>query len=251
VGEVAVAAVSAPRRLWAPPERWTEADIRLPPPEAHHAQRVLRLRAGDEVTVLDGAGRTARCVLVDEFSSDPRLAIVERASHPRPAPEIVVYQGAAKGAKVDTVVGRLGALGAAEVVVFSSERSVVSWDTGKSARVAERWAAVARSAAKQSGNPWITATGPPLAWPDLIERVEREPRAVLLWEEADMALRKVVAGERLALVVGPEGGITPAEAAALRSVGAMPASLGPRILRTEEAAVAAVIGVLWHFGVIG
>jgi 16S rRNA (uracil1498-N3)-methyltransferase len=84
-----------------------------------------------------------------------------------------------------------------------------------------------------------------------VARIERERRAVLLWEEADMVLRKVVAGGRLALVVGPEGGITPAEAAALQGVGAVPASLGPRILRTEEAAVAAVIGVLWHFGVIG
>lgn len=248
---VTVATVSAPRRLWAPPELWTEAEVRLPAQEAHHARRVLRLRAGHEVTVLDGAGRTARCVLADEFANDPRAAIVEHETHPRPAPEVVVYQGAAKGAKIDSVVGRLGALGAAEVVVFSSERSIVSWDKSKSARLEERWAALARAAAKQSGNPWITSTGPPLTWPELIARLESEPRAVLLWEDADTRLRNVVAQGRLALVIGPEGGITAAEAGALQQAGAAPASLGPRILRTEEAAVAAVIGLLWHFGAIG
>jgi 16S rRNA (uracil1498-N3)-methyltransferase len=245
------AAVSAPRRLWAPPEHWTEAEVRLPPEEVHHAERVLRLRAGDEITVLDGAGRTARCVLAGELSSNPRAAIVESALHPRPNPEIVVYQGAARGTKVDSVVGRLGALGAAEVVVFSSERSVVSWDADKSERLAERWAGLARAAAKQSGNPWITATALPLTWTDLLVRIEQEPSAVMLWEEARTALRNVVSGWRIAVVVGPEGGISRAEAAALESAGAVPASLGPRILRTEEAAVAAVIGLLWHFGAIG
>jgi 16S rRNA (uracil1498-N3)-methyltransferase len=243
--------VSAPRRLWAPPECWSAAAVRLPPEEAHHAARVLRLRDGDEVTVIDGRGRTARCQLAHGFADDPRAAILDSVSHPRPRPEIVVYQGAAKGAKVDEVVGRLGALGAAELAVFSSERAVVSWDESKASRLGTRWAALARAAAKQSGNPWIMATGAPLTWPELVARVEREPHSVLLWGEAEVALREVITGERIALIAGPEGGIAGAEAAALQAAGAVSASLGPRILRTEEAAVAAVVGLLWHFGAIG
>jgi 16S rRNA (uracil1498-N3)-methyltransferase len=243
--------MSEPRRLWAPPECWSPREVRLPPEEAHHAARVLRLRDGDEVTVIDGLGRIASCELVRGFEDDPRTAILHSVSHPRPRPEIVVYQAAAKGTKVDSVAGRLGALGAAELAVFTSERAVVSWDARKASRLGARWAAVARAAAKQSGNPWVMATGAPLAWPELVARIEAEPHSVLLWEEAGLPLRDVISGERIALVVGPEGGIAAAEAAALQGAGAVSASLGPRILRTEEAAVAAVVGLLWHFGAIG
>jgi 16S rRNA (uracil1498-N3)-methyltransferase len=201
--------------------------------------------------IMDGAGRAATCELVDGFAGDPRAAILHTVSHPRPRPEIVVYQGAGKGSKVDSVVERLGALGAAELVVFSSERSVVAWDATKAARLRTRWAAVARAAAKQSGNPWIMATSAPLQWPELVARVEREPHSVLLWKEAHVALREVISEERIALIAGPEGGIARAEAVSLEAVGAVSASLGPRVLRTEEAAVAAVVGLLWHFGAIG
>jgi 16S rRNA (uracil1498-N3)-methyltransferase len=226
--------------------------VHLPAEEAHHATRVLRLRQGHEVAVIDGAGRVARAVLEEGRDGGLAASILEVTTHPRTAPALAVYQGAAKGNKIDGLTERLGALGVAELRVFRSQRSVVSWNAPRRARLAERWQARARSAAKQSRNPWFMTTGPPLEWPELISCVAREDAAVVLWEEADSPLRAALdTRTRVALVVGPEGGISPGEAGELEAAGARLASLGPRILRTEDAAVVGVTGVLWHFGAIG
>jgi 16S rRNA (uracil1498-N3)-methyltransferase len=245
--------VSAPPYLWAPPDAWSEEEVRIPTDESHHALTVLRLGEGAEVAVIDGDGRLARCVLGPRSRAGVGARILEVFAQPtRPDPQLVVYQGAAKGAKVDGVIERLAALGVAETRVFSSERSVVSWDETKRARLEARWTAVARSAAKQSRSPWIMGTGSPLAWPELLASVESERDALVLWEEATEGLRDALSeGPRLALVVGPEGGLSSREATGLAEAGGRLVSLGPRILRTEEAAVVAAAGLLWHFGTIG
>jgi 16S rRNA (uracil1498-N3)-methyltransferase len=249
--------MSAPPFLWAPPESWSELAVALPPEESHHVLRVLRLRVGDELAVIDGAGRVARCLLdrrSDSGGVEARVLEVSRL--PRPRLELVVYQGAAKGAKADAVTERLAALGVAEMHVFSSWRALVSWDGPKRRRLEDRWRALARAAAKQSRSPWVMSTGAPLEWPELVASVRRERLPLVLWEEAHEPARGPLAGPlaepgRVALIVGPEGGLAQGEAEELSAAGAHLVSLGPRILRTEEAAVVAAAGVLWHFGAIG
>ena len=237
----------------APPPCWTAGEVRLPPEESHHARRVLRVSPPDVITVTDGEGTVANCS-VRSISNDAVVAeVVERSVHRRLRPEVVVYQAEAKSSKVDAVVERLAELGVAETYAFESARTVARWDAKKVQRLDERWTVIARSAAKQSRNPFVMGTKPGLDFSDLIARIGREPLAVCLWEEASLPLRTALMSpaERVALVVGPEGGFERAEAEALADAGAQLVSLGPRILRTENAAFAATSALLFHYGLLG
>ena len=225
----------------------------MPRDESHHALKVMRVAPPDVVTVTDGRGLVARCAAA-RVEDDVLVAeVLERETHRRPRPELVVYQGAAKGNKADEVVEKLAELGVAEVRVYESKRSVARWDEAKVARLNERWGAVTRAAAKQSRNPFATEAVAGVSWTQVVREVGREPLPVVLWEEATLPLRTALldGAERIALVVGPEGGLEPAEAEELANAGAQLVSLGPRILRTENAAVVTAAAVLYRYGLIG
>ena len=235
------------------PEDWGPDRVLLPADESHHALDVLRLGISDPVLVTDGAGAVVRGTLAGAEGGRAVVRIVERTHHDRPRPEIVVYQGAAKGHKLDGVIERLAELGVAQAIVFHSARAVVRWDERKIARVQQRWAAIARAAAKQARSPFVLSPFAAIAWDDLVRAVAAEPEALVLWEGASSPLRAAVGApsDRIALVVGPEGGLTDDEADALSAAGARVVSLGSRILRTENAAFAAASALLWHYGLFG
>lgn len=238
--------------FYAPPEDWGEAAIVLPADESHHA-RVLRVAPPDVITVADGRGSVARAAVTGELQGRLSVEILERKIERAPKPRLAVYQGAAKGHKVDEVIERLAELGTAETWIYSSQRSVVHWDDEKARRRADRWRAIARSAAKQSRNPYVMETGAALSWTELVRRIAREHLPIVLWEEAGLPLRTALIAEpeRIALVVGPEGGLAREEAEQLADAGAQLVSLGPLVLRTEVAPVVAASALLWHYGVIG
>lgn len=227
--------------------------MHLPDDEAHHALRVLRVAPPDVITVTDGEGTVARCAIRSAADGNVTAEVVERTSHRRLRPQVVVYQGAAKGSKVDSVIERLAELGVAEAYSFSSTRSVVRWNTSKLERLDQRWSSIARSAAKQSRSPFVMKTGAGLGFDALIERIRSEQLAACLWEDASLPLRTALSSpaERVALIVGPEGGLERSEAEALADAGARLVSLGPHILRTENAAFAGVAALLFHYGLIG
>ncbi|MDQ3985870.1 MAG: 16S rRNA (uracil(1498)-N(3))-methyltransferase [Actinomycetota bacterium] len=237
----------------APPEGWAGSEIRLDREETHHAVNVLRVASPDVVTVADGNGRVARCS-VARLEGDTLVAeILEVVEHRRLRPEVVVYQGAAKGKKLDDAFERLAELGIGQFWAFGSARSVVEWDRNKTERVVQRWQALARSGAKVARSPFTTDVGGVLSWTELLRRIAQETFSVVLWEEASLPMRTAFVGEpdRIALVVGPEGGLERAEAEALADAGGQLVSLGPRIFRTENASVVAVSALLFHFGLIG
>jgi 16S rRNA (uracil1498-N3)-methyltransferase len=239
--------------FFVPQQDWGESEVVLPLEESHHAQKVLRVAPPDVITVTDGEGAVARCSVARSEGGRIVAEVLQRDDRRPLKPTIAVYQGAAKSSKVDDVVERLAELGVAETWVYFSERAVVRWDDDRARTRAERWRALARSAAKQSRNAFVMATGPPVGWSELVRRVAREQFTLALWEEASLPLRAglVEGAEKVALVVGPEGGLTRAEAEELAEAGAQLVSLGPHILRTENAAVVATSALLYHFGLIG
>ena len=221
--------------------------------ESHHALDVLKVSPPDVITVTNGAGRVARCA-VREVADGRVIADILQVDEHRPLrPRIVVYQGAAKGRKLDDTVEKLAEMGAAEFWTYNSERSVANWDKDKSDKVTTRWRSIARAATKVARSPFTTEVGGVLSWTELVRRVTREEFTVVLWEEASLPLRTALdgTGSRVALVVGPEGGLARGEAEALADAGAQLVSLGPRIFRTENASVVATASLLYHYGLIG
>ncbi|MDQ4065018.1 MAG: 16S rRNA (uracil(1498)-N(3))-methyltransferase [Actinomycetota bacterium] len=234
-------------------EPWSSTEVTLPVDESHHALKVMRVKPPDVITITDGRGTVARAAASRIDQGRLVVEILESVQRRPLKPEVVVYQGAPKGSKADDVIERLAEVGIAETTIFSSTRAVVRWDEERIARLEDRWRSLARAASKQSRNPFVMNIGGALSWDELLSRVEGEPLAIVLWEEASLPLRTALGGsaDRVALVIGPEGGFDRAEAEALADAGAQLVSLGPRILRTENAALVAAAALQYHFGLIG
>ena len=188
--------------------------------DRQHLERALRLRAGDPLTVGDGAGRWRPCRFGDRVEPVGEVVSVAAAS-----PELAVGFAVLKGGRSETIVQKLTELGVDRIVPFVAERSVVRWDEAKTVRLAQRWRRVAREAVMQCRRLWLPAVEPVRPFDEL-----EHSEAVLAVSEG----RTLAAGENFVLV-GPEGGWTEGELAAVhRHV-----CLGPHIMRAETAAIAA------------
>jgi 16S rRNA (uracil1498-N3)-methyltransferase len=196
--------------------------------DRHHLERVLRLRAGDALTVGDGAGAWRACRLAVE--PDP-VGEIQRVA--RPAVSLTVAFALIKGGRPDFVVQKLTELGVDSIVPFVAARSIVRWDDERAIRHLERFRRVAREAVMQSRQPWLPSVDPVADFATVVSL----PGAAMADRGGDP-----VSLERPALLVGPEGGWSDEE----RRVEVPRVALGPAVLRAETAAVAAgtVLGAL-------
>ena len=208
--------------------------------DARKIVSVLRLRDGDRIEVVDSTGTAfdARLQVDGGLVEATLVDVLERAPDDRRS--IDVAQAVPKGTKMDFVVEKATELGAAAILPFYSERSVVR-DAG--AGKAERWRRVAKAAAQQSGRRNVPAVESPIEFASLVSRFRRYDLVLFPWELADRvplreALPALLAGARRVLVVvGPEGGFSHTEADAATAAGGRTVWLGHRILRTETAAM--------------
>ena len=234
-------------RFYLPPDQCLDASLWLTGREAHHALRVVRLRRGQRVTVLDGAGHEFLCD-VQEFDRDKvRLSVAEKHSLPPPPCRLTLAQALPKGKIMDAIVQKATELGAIRVVPVLSERVVAQLDPNEAAHRAQKWQLVAIEAIKQCGAPWLPRIELPLTPAQFLARKETFELPLLASLQKDLRpareyLRTFQAErgrlpQSVCVWVGPEGDFTPAEAQAIQSGGALPISLGPLVLRTETAAV--------------
>lgn len=194
--------------------------------DRRHLERSLRLRAGDGITVADGAGswRLARLGPVVEPEGPVWM-------EPAPSQTRVVGFAPVKGDRSELIVQKLTELGVDVIVPLVTERSVVRWDDRRVAKNRERHGRIAREAAMQSRNPRLPRVDDPH---DLVQFLTAWPDAVLA--DPDGSGRPDLLAERGAVAIGPEGGFSPAEVADRPTV-----RLPGRILRTETAAIAAAV----------
>ncbi len=226
--------------------------------DLHHAASVLRVRAGEQIEAVEPGADSAWLVRVVEVSPAALIAEpVERlvAVH---HPHITLVQGVAKGEKMDAIVRQAVEVGATEVVPVLTQRSVVRLDGAKRAAKGERWRRIAESAAKQAHRIRVPLVHDPLPLAEAYPLLAEHDGVVVLWEDAaGTGLKAAVeswvrsADARIALVVGPEGGLSHDEVDALAARGARVVTLGPGILRTETAAVVAVALLAYEFGALG
>ena len=220
--------------------------ITLAGAEGRHATTVRRLSVGERADVTSGAGAVAECVVTGVRPGVVELAVLGRRSEPRGEPRIVVAQAIPKGDRGELAVEIMTEVGVDAVVAWQAERCVARWRADRAGKALARWQATAREAAKQARRAWIPEVTGPEATPAIARRVGVAGLAVLLDPEAPAALGRIRMPDRgeIIVIVGPEGGVSPAEADTLTRAGAIAARLGPTVLRSSSAgAVAAGIAL--------
>jgi len=226
------------------PERLVAGRLTVDGDDHAYLFRVRRLAVGDAVVVFDGAGREAPAVAVEIGPARAVLDVSAPRDVPRPAPHITVVQAALKGERMDWCLEKLVEVGADAIVVIETARTVVRLDDDRRAKRLVRHQRIAQEAARQSGRadvPKVSATadlGAALAALSAEVRLVADPAS-------DAALLAAVPATvaSLALVVGPEGGLTADEIAGAVAAGCTPVSLGTSILRAETAGAAAAFAI--------
>lgn len=221
----------------------------------HYLVRVLRLSAGDALRVFDGAGLEfpARVESLSETEAVLSLDAAEAAPAGR---AVWLLQGLPKADKLEWVVQKGTELGATDFVPLSLERCVVKLDEARGGKKVQRWQTIADEAARQCGRADVPTVHAPRTLPAGLAGLPVGAALLVLDEEARSpslaeALRTLPGGRPVALLVGPEGGLSRAEVDAARSAGGIPVTVGRRILRTETAALVALAAVQFVDGALG
>jgi 16S rRNA (uracil1498-N3)-methyltransferase len=227
--------------------------VSLAPADARKLVTVLRRRTGDAVQIVDAAGVAFAAQL--EIEGKTVHAVLGLPLPGEPAEtglRIVLAQAIPKGQKMDFIVEKATELGVAAIVPLRSLR-VTGERTGEHKH--ERWQRIARSAAQQAGRARVPTVEPEAGWDELRADFARYDRVYLPWEDArgGGSLRErfeadAGRGGPVLIVIGPEGGFSAAEVAGAETAGAVPVSLGSRILRTETAALVVVTAFLYARG---
>lgn len=218
--------------------------------EGHHAATVRRIRVGEQVSLGDGAGVVADCMVEDVAKGRLTARVISRFTEPAAAPLVTVVQALPKSDRSELAIELATEAGADEFVAWQASRCVARWDgTAKVEKGLRRWEAVVRSAARQSRRAYIPRVRGVVSLPELVQLVSEADAQVLILHESavDRLADAVVAQtDSLVLIVGPEGGIADDEIAALTAAGAVAIRLGPTVLRTSTAAAVALgaLGVL-------
>ena len=211
-------------------------------PEGRHAATVRRIRPGERVDLTDGAGLLAECVVAAAERSSLTLDVLARHRRPEPEPRLVVVQALPKGERGELAVETMTEAGVDEIVPWAAARCVTRWRPERRDKALERWRSAAREAAKQARRSRLPLVADLATTERVAERLAAASAALVLHEEAEgplSAVRPPAEGEIVA-VVGPEGGITEEELAAFTAAGARAVRLGPTVLRTSTAGVAAL-----------
>jgi 16S rRNA (uracil1498-N3)-methyltransferase len=214
--------------------------------EAHHAVAVRRLRVGEHVVLTDGLGTSAQ----GEVSSTGRrvfsVTVSVVASFPSPSPSVVVVQALPKGDRGELAVEMLTEVGVSSIVPWAAARCVTAWRGDRVAKSLARWRSTAREAAKQARRSWFPVVEELASTSDVAALLGSVDLAVVLHEGATVPLASLDVPDSglVAVVAGPEGGLTDEEVAAFAGAGAQSVRLGAEVLRTSTAGVAAVSALL-------
>lgn len=244
-------------RFFVSPEQVKDDYIIITGPDVNHIARVLRLGAGDCLTVLDGRGTLYEAV-IKRAGKDEVLCAIEKRSKVKSTPSLrlTLVQGIPKGDKMDLIVQKGAELGVSRVIPLISQRVVVKLEGDKSGKKRERWQRIALEAAKQCRRPDVPEVAEPAGWDRVLANLPGEVLALMPWEEENaLSLREVLMGntpqEDVFVFIGPEGGFTADEVEQARARGVRPVTLGPRILRTETAGLAVLTMILYQWGDLG
>ena len=240
---------SKPPRVYLPNDIPAHGVCLLPPDQSHHISHVLRLAVGDAVSAFDGRGSEYAATISRISKPGVTLTLGEPHAVSRESPlDIVLAQGVSSGDRMDYTVQKAVELGVRAIQPLTTERSIVRLDPVRAAKRVAHWQSVVVAACEQCGRnyvPQVAAVAPFNTWlgslPAAALRLTLMPGAAARLTELERP------GGGIILLAGPEGGLSPREHVDAQSSGFTSVRLGPRVLRTETAAVAALatMQTLW------
>ena len=228
--------------------------VQLSEQESAHAARVLRLNPGATVEITDpDSGCRFLAELTDVSPACVTARLTEEIAANEPPVQVTLYMGIPKADKLDFVVQKATELGAVRVVPVRMERSVAKIDRKDAPKKAERMRKIAAEAVKQCGRARTPEIAEAMDFTPALQQFAASEIAMMPWEDARGTRMRDVYAEKpdareIAIWIGPEGGISVNEADKLMNAGARAVTLGPRILRTETAAVASITVALQLWG---
>ena len=240
------------RRFFISPEQISGDNATLTGDTARQITKVLRLREGDCICLLDGSGNehnarisaiskdevAARIFDTGSCANEAKLRLTLAICHP-------------KGDKLELIVQKATELGISRVVIVNSERTVARPEDSKIAERLIRWRRIAAEAAEQSCRSCIPEIDGVISFDELVDSISGYQLALVAWEDENKtSLRDVIHGksniESVLLIIGPEGGLTNREVEVTKSAGAMCVTFGKRVLRSETAAIAGCAAIMYE-----
>ena len=227
--------------------------------DARHISKVLRMQPGAQLQIVsdDGVSAVAEITAIDSERVTVRCLEKLAESH-EPRVKLVLAQGLAKGEKMDFIIQKAVEMGAYSVIPVAMEHSVVRLDGAKAAKKVERWQKIAESAAKQSKRDIIPEVQAVQSMTEMLAKCACQTKIIAYECEDRLSLKAALkaaeeAGgiSELLLIIGPEGGISEGELEQARQAGAVPVSLGRRILRAETAGLVAISAIFYETGDLG
>jgi 16S rRNA (uracil1498-N3)-methyltransferase len=217
----------------------------------HHASRVLRMRVGEGVILLDGRGLAGRGTIMGITPTHTTVAVDDRIMIEDESPRMHIFQALPGGTKMDIVVQLSVELGASSVKPFLSARA--SRPHGSLNGRMDRWRRIALETARIAGRPFLPRIDDVAVWEDALQLLKGFETSLFADEEGGAKTAEALGAKRpsdLALVIGPEGGFTSEERELLSGMGAKPVTLGYNVLRTETAGMVLLAAVRCHYGLL-
>ena len=217
---------------------------------ANHITRVLRLRSGDALTVFDGNGGEF-AARIEEFRKDAVVvALEEHRPLDRESPlTLTLAQGISRGERMDWIIQKATELGTSRIVPLFTKRSMVRLDERQAERKLQHWRAIAVAACEQCGRNKVPELATPSDFFDVLPADSSGTTRLLLSPTGDLRIEDLQAvGQAITVLIGPEGGLEDVEQEAALAAGFKAVRLGPRVLRTETAAIAALTIIQHRFG---
>ncbi len=223
--------------------------------DLRHLRQVLRLKAGDIISVFDGSG----------MEYEVRLSAVEKEmasgdvlssgiSDTEPRTRLTLFQGLPKAEKMDWIVQKAVELGVYRIVPVITERTVVKLSEADKEKKRERWSRIAREASKQCRRARVPEVALPIVFSDIPSLIKQYDLFIMLYENQKKCLKEHMKCYNInkigsiALFIGPEGGFADSEAGSLEPLNIVISSLGKRILRTETAALTGISLIMYEMG---
>lgn len=230
-------------RIYTPQPLAAQQSLLLEPHASRHVLTVLRLKAGAPLVLFDGSGREFEARLDGAQNRTARVSTTtEHAARSESPLHITLVQGISRGERMDFTLQKAVELGVAEIIPVLTERSVVRLDAKQAVRKQQHWQQLVIGACEQSGRVRVPVVKTPLTLRALLAQPAHTGLSLLLHPTADAKLsaQAVPTHNQVRLLVGPEGGLSETETILAQRAGFTAVQLGPRVLRTETAALVAL-----------